>query len=398
MENDRLEMPRSNPAFVRPEALVWAREHSGMEIQDVARKVGVRPERVRAWESGSSRPSFKQLIQIAAAYKRPVSAFYLREIPHQPPAIHDFRRSFEDSDRKDSPELLLEVRKSRHRREMAIDLFESLEGSVPEFRFSAQMNEQPDAVAERLRTYLAIAPNAHTAWQSPHEAFNAWRDAIETRYVLVFQATRLPRSEAQGFSISEDFFPVIVVNIKDHPHARAFTLLHECAHLALRQAGVCEPLDELPRLPEDRRIEVFCNAVAGAALVPTALLESELNTARLSPSSPPSIDEVQTLAIRFRVSREVILRRLLSLGRISNAFYADRRQELLQEYAAMTSRRAEGFAPPHRVALSAAGPTFTKLALDALHQDKISLSEVSDLLEVRTKHLRTIEDDLLGAG
>ncbi len=69
--------------------------------------------------------------------------------------------------------------------------------------------------------------------------------------------------------------PVIGVNRKLRPNGRTFTLLHECVHIFLEQSSICDIDEGMLRPPEEQRVEVFCNAVAGAALVPFELLLSE---------------------------------------------------------------------------------------------------------------------------
>jgi transcriptional regulator with XRE-family HTH domain len=48
---------------LEPEVLRWARERSGLEIESVARKVGVKPERVQEWEESGqiTRPQADKL-------------------------------------------------------------------------------------------------------------------------------------------------------------------------------------------------------------------------------------------------------------------------------------------------------------------------------------------------
>ena len=56
-------------------------------------------------------------------------------------------------------------------------------------------------------------------------------------------------------------------------------MLHEFAHLLLGEGGVCDIDDSLPRAPREQQVEVFCNHVAGAAMVPTnELLSHQLVT------------------------------------------------------------------------------------------------------------------------
>lgn len=79
--------------------------------------------------------------------------------------------------------------------------------------------------------------------------------------------------------------------------------------------------------------------------------------------------------------------------RITAAFYRTKRAELQDEYAAMGPR--EGFALPHRMAVSRAGRKFVRLVLENYHQDRITASDVADFLGVRLKHLQAIESEVL---
>ncbi|MGZ9034940.1 MAG: ImmA/IrrE family metallo-endopeptidase [Rhodospirillales bacterium] len=71
--------------------------------------------------------------------------------------------------------------------------------------------------------------------------------------VLVFQATRVEMDEVRGFSIAEPVLPVIVVNRKDAPSGRTFSLLHEFTHLLLRRSGICDFDESATRAPREEK-------------------------------------------------------------------------------------------------------------------------------------------------
>lgn len=86
--------------------------------------------------------------------------------------------------------------------------------------------------------------------------------------VLVLQVQAISVLEMRGFSISGDVLPVVVLNGGDPPRGRIFTLMHEFAHVLLSAAGVCDVLPRRAiRAPADE-VEVFCNRVAAAILMP----------------------------------------------------------------------------------------------------------------------------------
>jgi Zn-dependent peptidase ImmA (M78 family) len=395
-------MAGSVKAIVKPELLVWARRSARLSVEETARKILVKEEQVAAWERGEEQPSIPQLRKLGRAYKRPLAVFFLPKPPKTFDALRDFRRLPAEMAGRQSPELAFEIRRARARREIALDLYQELVGEPPKpFSAMASLEEDPETVAGRVREQLAVKPEEASSWKTIYDAFNRWRAALEETGVLVFQAEDVESSEVRGFSLSESLFPVVVVNIKDAVVGRIFSMLHETAHLMLRQGGLCDFEEESPRAQE--RIEVFCNRVAGAALMPQASVLAE-DVVRQHKGMQWSDDEIALLAQRFRVSREAFLRRLLVLGKTTEDFYRKKRKDLQAQHEAqqeeIEQRKAlgietGGFAPPDRMAVSKAGPFFVRLVLDSYHQEKITANDLSSFLEVRLKHIPKIEHALL---
>ena len=95
------------------------------------------------------------------------------------------------------------------------------------------------------------------------------------------------------------------------------------------------------------------------------------------------------------MSSEVVLRRLLILGRTKTEFYRKKRAEFIKR-AKRTSERAEGFMLPHKRAMRDNGSVFTNLVLRAYREEAITGSNVADYLGVRLKHVTRIEYEMLG--
>lgn len=385
-------------AQVKPELLFWARKSAGLEVEAAAKKVPVDPRRLEAWERGDARPTVKQLRKLAGAYRRPLALFYLPEPPRDFQPLHDFRRLPGKVAGVQSPQLRYELRRALNRRELALDLFQSARGTPKEFALSGNISEDPEALATRLRASLSVELAHQFRWRPGYESFSKWREAVERLDVLVFQLTDVESSESRGFSVSQQVLPVIALNIKDPPAARTFTLLHEMVHLVLRSGGLCDLDDHTTRAPEELRTEVFANVVAGATLMPHEALLAE-PTVR-SQRAPEAWDDqqIKSLAEKYGASREALLRRLLILGRTTERFYRKKREQFQREYEEWRGQREAGFAPPHRMAISSAGPVFVQIVLTNYHQENITASDVADLLEVRLKHLDKIEAEVLGRG
>lgn len=383
--------------LANPKLLIWARESASLSQEAVAKKLGVKLERVRAWEAGEQNPSLAQLRNFAAATKRPLAVFYLAEPPRTFDALHDFRAGTAGVLQPAmSPNLAFEIRKAYDRREWALELMSELQLTPATFNIRVDLKDDPETAATRVRTALKVRVEQQSRWRVDNEAFREWRNTLESAGVITFQASGLDLDDARGFSISLKPLPVAVVNIKDAYRGRIFTLLHELTHIALNESGICD-LDDSRRRNASAAVEAFCNRVAGAILFPREdlLTTSELRNHRVGEMTW-SDSEIQSLSRRFGGSREALLVRLLSLGRTTEKFYYKKRDEYRLEYAKWREQRKEGFAPPHVVSLSSAGPLFTNLVIENFNREHITASDVSDYLQVRVKHLPEIQRDYSG--
>jgi len=381
-------------ALANPALLVWARESASLTQEAVAKKIGVKVERIRAWEAGQERPSIAQLRNYAAATKRPLAVFYLPEPPRKFDALHDFRAGIGAATPPQmTPALAFEIRKAYDRREWALELTSDLQVRPVEFDVRLKGDEDVEVAAGRIRAALGVQTDWQSQWRIDNEAFREWRALLERVGILTFQATDLGLDEARGFSISLRPLPAVTVNIKDAYRGRIFTLLHEVAHIALNDGGICN-LDDDQRHNASAHIESFCNRIAGAVLFPKddLLRTSEVVNHRAGDPNWSDADIV-SLSRKFGGSREALLVRLLSLGRTTQKFYHHKRDLYRAEYAKWRDERKEGFAPPHVVSLSSAGPLFTTLVMENFNREHITASDVADYLRVRIKHLPEIQRD-----
>src|ERR1043165_8942735 len=79
-------MPRVNP-----DILSWAREAAVLSMDEAARKLGIRANRLVALEEGRQDPSRSMLVKMSERYRRPLLTFYLPERPLQSDKGQDFR-------------------------------------------------------------------------------------------------------------------------------------------------------------------------------------------------------------------------------------------------------------------------------------------------------------------
>ncbi len=392
-------MARSVKAPVTPSVLVWARETASISLEEAAGRVSktVTPERLAQWENGEDQPTIAQLRKLSELYRRPLAVFFLPEPPREFAVPRDFRRLPGLGFSAYSPALRYELRAARERRQAALDLFAELEEAPPVFDILGTTRESPAALAARAREALGITLQQQMSWRNEYTALKAWKTAIEAQGVLVFQISEIATSEMRGFSIAELPLPVMAVNRSETPTARIFSMMHELLHLILRKSGVCDFNEDETTPPEERRVEVFCNAMAAELLAPSTsfLAQPEI---KQSNRRPQEWDEatISALASRYSVSRIFIVRRLLEHGRCTNAFYVAKQALYHSQFIASREQKERVLEKWGEKRVRILGEAFSRLVLDTYQGGHITLSEALGHLQIKAKHLPQVENVLRG--
>lgn len=398
-------MGTSVDAIITPSVLAWARESAGFSPENAASRLKVDVNLLLDWEAGLERPTVAKARIIAGLYKRPLALFYLPEPPKDFKPMHDFRRLPEAGEGVYSPELKYELRLAHERRELALQILEETDERPITFELRAVPGEAPELVGMRIREALGVTQSLQSTWRDNRIAFHAWRGRMEDLGVLVFQAARVDSAEASGFAFAASALPFVVVNRKDAWGRRVFSLMHELAHLMLHASGVSNIRTIPGGLSAEEQVEVYCNQVAAAALMPKLSFLSEHELAgQDEPSENWDEESISNLARKYSVSREAIVRRLLTFGLTTERFYTMKRQQYLEEYAAQKIRKREQQSKKAiarnmpRETINDAGRPFVQLLFDNYNARALTLSEVSGHLGLKTKHLESLERQLMVRG
>ena len=139
---------------------------------------------------------------------------------------------------------------------------------------------------------------------------------------------------------------------------------------------------------------MFCNAVAGELLVPQNAINIVLNNNNYS--TPYSKEDLKRIADRFSVSREVIIRRLLDLNKISKIeydTYADMfRQEIDYEREKQRTDRKNGInnSIPRNIsreAIDRTSPAVSKALYRGYGEEIYSKQDIARHLNIDQKHI-----------
>lgn len=384
-------MARSIPALVEPSVLRWARETVGLIPLAAARKIGVPDGRVDEWENGTAQPTIAQLRKAAEVYRRPLGVFFLPEPPLDFDTMRDFRRHIDARTGDWSPELHGEYRRAIAQREAALELAE-IDETPPQTAWHLEPlpddNEEIAAAARFLLLRHSPLP-LPKGTGTKYDHLNTWVAALEEAGVLVMATSggRVSTAEMRAFSLYYDALPVIMVNGSDAARGRLFSLLHEYAHLLLHTGGLCDTVTDTKAADPDRALEARCNAIAAATLMPReqVLVSPEVADRRATPESW-DYAALRDAAAAFGVSAEAFARRLLTLGRIDQAFYQTRRAEFLEAYAGEEDQSMRG-GNWYRNTARDLGKGFVRRIADAHERRVIDSYTAASFLNVKVEQI-----------
>ncbi|UAW64084.1 ImmA/IrrE family metallo-endopeptidase [Mycoavidus sp. HKI] len=360
---------------INSERIIWCCADHGTTPGELASAVGILPatmERVLAGEHGLT---FPQLSKVASFFGRG-ALFFLEPGPVDETQVHTAAfRTLANQKPELTTGLKLLIERVERQREIYLSLREDLDGAdLPRFEEPEDLpRENPTEAAKVARRWLGLDDS---------NTFDSYRTALEARGVLVFRSNGYngkwqiaKESPILGFSIYDRDCPVIVVKKQASESQQSFTLMHELGHLLLHRSS---SIDDERDIQSHQGHEKDANTFAGHLLVPVAFLARVDDKYR--PRQVSEFDEwLKPLRREWGLSTEVILRRLLDIGRLSQEQYADYRHWR----SAQSSPEQNGGTRMyrHREPSHIFGDRFVRAVLDALNSRYITLAKASSYLD-----------------
>lgn len=373
-------MPRvaSTLAHLPPATLKWARESTGYSTREAADRLGVYRWQLEAAEHGDDLLTLRQAEKLAAFYGRPLAALFLPSPPHEEPQEAQFRRLPGAPEPPWPPEMVKLIRRVRQRQEAADEILDTLE-EAPDWPHIAQWLStfHPDRLASELRDRLGVSLEAQLGWNDPqgYSGLRAWVDAVEALGVLVMQHVGVPVDLMRGFAAVHARVPIIVVNSKDDPRARAFTVIHELGHLALAATGS----------RTGQETEAWCNEFAGNVLMPATALSDEF-----ARTVGDNEHRIYQLALRFGVTPLAAATRVKRSGLLPE----DAAEALIAAIRARPPRERSGGGNFYRNIVTWLGPSFVRLVLEGADSQAVTLSSAAGLLGTKVNQFQRLRETL----
>ncbi|MCY4445202.1 MAG: ImmA/IrrE family metallo-endopeptidase [Rhodobacteraceae bacterium] len=369
---------------ITPKLLTWARDRAGYSQEEISTNKYFK--KIKLWENGEQRPTYSQLAILANKFKVPVAVFFFPEPPELPPIDESFRTLEAKQLKKIPPRIRLLLRKALA---FQLGLQELHFGNNPADRLitkdlTFQPTDSVDKIAKSVRNYLNVSFEEQYSWKNSGDALQNWRKILLDVGVNVFKDS-FKDDEYSGFCLFHQDFPIIYVNNSTAKTRQIFTLFHELAHLLFNSSGLDTPkdsyLDELPA--NNKRIEIICNKMAAQFLVPDNEFDKFID----------GVEPTQgafELSKKFSVSRELIFRKFLDRGLITQELYDEKTTEWSKKTA--PSNNAGNF---YNTKIAYLGLEYITLAFQRYYQNIISENQLAEYLDTKPKYLTQLEETIL---
>jgi len=386
---------------ISPQILKWARTSLNLTENDVINhfsqrskmKFGVDLSFLQSLESNEQDIRFTLLQELSSLYKRPLAIFFLTHSPIELSPPKDRRTISSEVHRILSPEAILVLRRARYVQEVFAELSIELNWNLA-FPFKKiSLSDDPKKIAENFRNTLNFSFEFQAEKiKNSRELFNAIRERLEEINVFTLKAS-FPTEDARAFSLVDKTPNLIVINNKDGGYfgyaPKSFSLLHEFAHILLNEGAICNDFSR-----SHLQVEKFCNEFSASFLVPDRKFLETLPVSKGNFDKNDVGKYLDDLQPIFKVSKEVLLRKCLSLQLIDNDFYRQKTNEWRNEYEKNKKNEKGGFVPaitPGRRAVNNNSRKFVELVLYAKGLGKITFDKAADYLGVSIKSLSEVE-------
>lgn len=335
------------------------------------------------------------LVNMSNQYRRPLLTFYLSAPPKTGDRGQDFKTLPATVVQADNA-LVDAVRRNIRARQSLVRMALEEEDETESLPFigTAEIDETPGALASRMKATLDFDIATYRRSRTMVGAVSYLRDQAEGAGIFVLfmdnlgsYHTEIPIDLFWGFALADDIAPFVAANANDSIGARAFTVVHELAHLWLGLTGVSGRKGE-------RRIEKFCNDVAGEFLLPA----TELTRLAVSEDSglAAAVQQVGDFARAHKVSGTMVAYKLHRSGTFSHEFYEGIARTFRENFFARRSlgrnlARRTGSGPAYpSIRRHRAGPALVELADRMLRAGVLTTTKAGNVLGVSAKNVQNV--------
>ena len=384
-------MPTVN-VNIQPAIISWALSQTSEE------KLGTKlVENIKHWLDGTKSPTFNQIEDFSKKSHIPLGYFFLQTPPIEQISLLEYRTLDSIQLTNPSRNLIDTIHDMEAVQEWMVNYRKEWNYDTISIVGSLKGITDISVIADTIRKDLGLNIEWYKDCGNPSEAFNKVRGLLEECGIVVMMNgivgknthRALDVNEFRAFAMVNEWAPLIFINGADSAGGRLFSLFHELVHLWIGENDLYN--DTKYSANGIKPIEVTCNAVAGALMVPkTVFLEKWNNN-----TNDDIHEKIKELARMFRCSSSVIARRALDNKKIDQNVYNMVIADAIEAYIQTKQEKSSG-GDYYRVARSKLDGVFVRALCESVNSGRTSFTEAYRLTNTTSKTFSEVASGLGG--
>ena len=384
-------MPTVN-VNIQPAIISWALSQTSEE------KLGTKlVDNIKHWLDGTKSPTFNQIEDFSKKSHIPLGYFFLQTPPIEQISLLEYRTLDSIQLTNPSRNLIDTIHDMEAVQEWMVNYRKEWNYDTISIVGSLKGITDISVIADTIRKDLGLNIEWYKDCGNPSEAFNKVRGLLEECGIVVMMNgivgknthRALDVNEFRAFAMVNEWAPLIFINGADSAGGRLFSLFHELVHLWIGENDLYN--DTKYSANGIKPIEVTCNAVAGAIMVPkTVFLEKWNNN-----TNDDIHEKIKELARMFRCSSSVIARRALDNKKIDQNVYNMVIADAIEAYIQTKQEKSSG-GDYYRVARSKLDGVFVRALCESVNSGRTSFTEAYRLTNTTSKTFYEVASGLGG--
>lgn len=384
-------MPTVN-VNIQPAIISWALSQTSEE------KLGTKlVDNIKHWLDGTKSPTFNQIEVFSKKSHIPLGYFFLQTPPIEQISLLEYRTLDSIQLTNPSRNLIDTIHDMEAVQEWMVNYRKEWNYDTISIVGSLKGITDISVIADTIRKDLGLNIEWYKDCGNPSEAFNKVRGLLEECGIVVMMNgivgknthRALDVNEFRAFAMVNEWAPLIFINGADSAGGRLFSLFHELVHLWIGENDLYN--DTKYSANGIKPIEVTCNAVAGALMVPkTVFLEKWNNN-----TNDDIHEKIKELARMFRCSSSVIARRALDNKKIDQNVYNMVIADAIEAYIQTKQEKSSG-GDYYRVARSKLDGVFVRALCESVNSGRTSFTEAYRLTNTTSKTFSEVASGLGG--
>lgn len=363
---------------INPVILTWARSQAGFERPEIAKRLGVKVDRIEEWEAGKNVPTVRQANLLAEQYGVSLFTFLEEHPPVVDPIYAQFRTFYGSRPHVGRQHHIRKViRHLKHQKALASDL-ENFDVQPTAQDRGRMIAGTGGALADLIRTLFEIRTGE---FRNIDHSFRDIRRRIESLGILVVKTYYVDREVFRGASVLGGRYPAIAINNKEYStQSKLYTLLHELVHILQYERNVGDAASTMDAVNESA-----VERIAGDVLLPIADLD------RLFRVTTPGklmndVVHLRSISRAWGLTPKGLMTRLLAHGAVIKDTYDHWLRGWNDRSTSLQSRKASGRPHPVYLALNRNSGVVVRRVVRAYQRRALSLTDALVAIDARANY------------